>query len=55
MKQQIIVQKKKVYGNELIYPVNDIAINFLKLIGKKTFNEIDLSLIINLNFDVVYN
>jgi copper chaperone CopZ len=30
------VQIKNVYGNELIYPVNDVAVNFARIAGTKT-------------------
>ena len=54
MKQQVILKRKNVYGNELIYPVNDNAIIFSNLICKKTFSSNDLGLITALNFELIF-
>ena len=40
----ITVSIKNVYGNDLIYPVCDKAIQFAKLTGKKTFSKHDLNI-----------
>lgn len=34
----IQVELRSVYGNKLLYPVNDTAKKFAKLLGVKTFN-----------------
>jgi len=34
----ITVQVRSVYGNELVYPLDDAAALFARLIGAKTFN-----------------
>jgi hypothetical protein len=41
---------KNVYGNELIYPANQVAETFAALIGKKTFDKRDLENIKKLGF-----
>ena len=52
--KQVILQKKNVWGNDLIYPVNDYAIEFAYLVGKKTFSSTDLKAIERLGFEIVY-
>ena len=52
MFNNIIVEYKTVFGNELIYPINEGAIVFAELIGKKTFTKKDLSKIEYLGFKV---
>jgi len=44
---------KSVYGKDLIYPINDIAIKFAKLIGKKTLLPHELEQISELGFEVI--
>jgi hypothetical protein len=34
----ITVQVRSVYGNELVYPMDEQAVLFAQLIGAKTFN-----------------
>jgi|688.fasta_scaffold2791738_2 hypothetical protein len=41
---------KNVYGNELIYPANETAETFARLVGKKTFDKRDLENIKKLGF-----
>lgn len=48
----IKVSIKNVYGNELIYPANDVANRLTDLMGKKTFSRSDLRKLQLLNFDV---
>ena len=43
---------KSVYGNDLIYPANDIADKFSNLLGKKTFSRVDLAIIGNLGYTI---
>lgn len=43
---------KSVYGNDLIYPVNDTAQKFSNLLGKKTFSRSDLAIIANLGYKI---
>lgn len=49
---EVIVKVKSVYGNDLIYPVNDTAQKFANLIGKKTFSKVDLAIISNLGYKI---
>lgn len=46
------VQIKSVYGNELVYPVNENACKFAKLIGKKTLSSKDIEIIYSLGFTI---
>lgn len=52
MTKQILVQKKNVYGNELIYPACDDAVMFTKLTGKKTLDMRDISTIKALGYEI---
>ena len=38
MDKIIEVEVRNVYGNKLVYPVNDLAHKFAKLLNTKTFN-----------------
>ncbi len=49
---ELIVKVKSVYGNDMIYPVNDTAQKFANLIGKKTFSKVDLAIISNLGYKI---
>ena len=42
MSKEIILEKRNVYGNDLIYPSCHIANALIKLKDKKTFNKNDL-------------
>ena len=44
------VRIKTVYGNDLIYPVNEVAMIFASLVGKKTFDLGDIENIKKLGF-----
>jgi len=46
------VKFKTVYGNRLIYPVNDISLALARLMGKKTFKRNELDIIKDVGFDV---
>ena len=50
----LILKTKNVYGNELIYPVNETAVIFANLIGKKTFTANDLDLIVALKYEIIF-
>lgn len=49
---ELTVKIKSVYGNDLIYPVNDTAQKFSNLLGKKTFSKVDLAIIGNLGYTI---
>jgi len=49
---ELTVKVKQVYGNDMIYPVNDTAKKFSNLIGKKTFSRVDLAIISNLGYKI---
>jgi hypothetical protein len=51
-KPVITVERKTVYGNDLIYPSCEKALAFAKLTGKKTFSLMDIKLMQFLGFDV---
>ncbi len=48
----VAVEVRSVYGNELIYPVNEPAKIFASLTGNKTLNLVDLQRIQSLGFEV---
>lgn len=50
----ITLRSRDVYGNTLVYPVNNLAIQLSKLINKKTFNNTDLSNIVELGYKIEY-
>jgi len=52
MSLKIIIKKKTVYGNTLYYPVCENGIKFCQLIGKKTLDLRDISIIKSLGYDV---
>ena len=52
---ELIVNIKNVWGNYLIYPVNDTANKFANLLGKKTFNNFDLTRIEALGYKITQN
>jgi len=52
---ELTVKVKSVYGNDMIYPVNDTAQKFANLIGKKTFSKVDLAIISNLGYKITQN
>ena len=49
---ELTVKVKSVYGNDLIYPVNETAKKFMDLLGKKTFSRSDLAIIANLGYKI---
>ena len=52
---KIVVEHRSVYGTERFYPGCDISRGLLKLMGKKTFTEMDLLVLVNLGFVVECN
>ncbi len=48
------IKEKSVYGNVLLYPNNDVATKFARLLGKKTFSYGDLDNIASLGFTINY-
>jgi len=50
----VTVEIRFVYGNSLIYPINDNACKFAQLIGKKTLSMKDIEAIKSLGFNVEY-
>ena len=51
-KMEFTFRIKSVYGNDLIYPVNETSIKFANLLGKKTFSKVDLAIIGNLGYTI---
>jgi len=47
---ELEIQVKTVYGNELIYPINDKAMLLTKLLKKKTFTVNDLEILQELGY-----
>ena len=45
-----LVEIKQVYGNELVYPVNDVAQKLAQLAGTKTLNSNTIQLAKELGF-----
>ena len=52
MNREIILEKRNVYGNDLIYPSCHIANAFIKLKDKKTFTKNDLEVFKSLGMNV---
>ena len=50
--QTIDVEIKNVYGNELIYPINEVGMKFACLLRKKTLTKDDLKIIKDLGFHI---
>ena len=48
----ITVKVKNVYGNDLVYPVDENARTFARLVGAKTLNRWQLSLIKGLGYEI---
>lgn len=48
----ITVQVRSVYGNDLVYPADDTAIQFARLVNAKTFNAFQLRTIKALGYSV---
>jgi len=46
------VEVRSVYGNDMIYPANDVAERFTNLTGKKTLSRTDLANIRAIGFEV---
>ena len=52
MNKEIILEKRSVYGNDLIYPSCHVANALIKLKDKKTFNKNDLEVFKSLGMNV---
>jgi hypothetical protein len=50
--QIVEIKEKSVYGNTLLYPNNEIAKIFAKLVNKQTFSRKDLGTIADLGYKV---
>ena len=46
------IKFRTVYGNRLIYPVNDTSFAFARLMGKKTFKRNELDIIKGIGFNI---
>lgn len=49
---KITVYTKNVYGNNLIYPIGNLAHSFIKLTGTKTFSKYHLSIIKSMGIEI---
>ncbi len=49
---KIVIEIKSVYGNEMIYPINEEAKTFAAIAGKKTLSRSDIAKIKSLGFEV---
>jgi len=52
MKDLFLIKIRNVYGNRMIYPVNDLALSFSRLMGKKTFSKGEIDIIKDIGFKV---
>ena len=52
MNKEIILEKRNVYGNDLIYPSCHVANALIKLKDKKTFNKNDLEVFKSLGLSI---
>ena len=52
MNKEIILEKRSVYGNDLIYPSCHVANALIKLKDKKTFNKNDLDVFKSLGLSI---
>jgi len=50
--QSINVEIKNVYGNDLIYPINEVGMKFACLLKKKTLTKDELKIIRDLGFTI---
>ena len=50
--QSINVEIKNVYGNDLIYAINEVGMKFACLLRKKTLTKDDLKIIKDLGFAI---
>lgn len=55
MTTELRFYKKSVYGNELVYPVPNIAKQFKMLTGKKTASDTQLKALKDLGFEIAIN
>ena len=52
MNDIFLIKIRNVYGNRMIYPVNELALSISKLMGKKTFNKGEIDIIKDIGFEV---
>ena len=53
IKDTLIIEKRNVYGRELLYPVDETGKALVLLTGRKTFDEQDLETLRLLGFEIV--
>jgi len=53
--EKLILERRNVYGRELIYPACETSRNLVKLTGRVTFGEDDLEVLRLLGFELVIN
>ena len=53
IKDTLIIEKRNVYGRELLYPVDETGKTLVLLTGRKTFDEQDLETLRLLGFKIV--
>ena len=52
MKNVLIVDIRNVYGNELVYPINEIAKSFCQLTNSKTLNRSTIDIIKSMGYSI---
>ena len=52
MKNVLIVDIRNVYGNELVYPINEIAKSFCQLTNSKTLNRSTIYIIKSMGYSI---
>lgn len=52
MKNKIEVTIRSVYGQELVYPMNELAKQMVGFMGKKTFSELDIKRMKEMGFEI---
>ena len=51
--EKLHLEKRNVYGRELLYPVDETGQALVKLTGRKTFDEQDLETLSLLGFEII--
>lgn len=54
MKQKVQVQVRFAYGQQRVYPMNEIARLLLKLAASRTFSPADLALVQQMGYEIEY-
>ena len=52
MNTLVKIEVRRVYGNDLVYPANEMAENFVRLTGQKTFSHSQLQVIKAMGFQI---